>query len=139
MSKENGFDKLLDQTPDDWVLRSVYADWLSDQGREAEEAAQRWMIKFKKYPQKWGVNSKEYTYDWNYFHGEYNPSCHRIGSQLFNLVARYASFVTKECFCEFKSRKDAELELALGLINLHQERVALTSQTQARAATSPPL
>ena len=54
-----GFHEKLDQRPDDWDLRLIYADWLEQQERPEEAFTQRWMAKYKKAP---------------WFHGESHPT-----------------------------------------------------------------
>lgn len=40
----------LGQTPDDWKLRGVLADWFEDNSRPEESACVRWMIRHQKRP-----------------------------------------------------------------------------------------
>lgn len=47
---EEAMSKGLDEDPNDWSLRAIYADWLEEQGRDGEAAGQRWMIQHKKRP-----------------------------------------------------------------------------------------
>ncbi len=40
----NDFETLLADTPEDWDLRAIFADWLEEQGDDKEAAAQRWQV-----------------------------------------------------------------------------------------------
>jgi uncharacterized protein (TIGR02996 family) len=40
----------LDESPEDWDLRRVYADWLDEQGRAEEATGQRWQADRKLRP-----------------------------------------------------------------------------------------
>jgi uncharacterized protein (TIGR02996 family) len=40
----------LDQSPDDWEVRSVLGDWLEEAGRQADADAVRWMVERRKRP-----------------------------------------------------------------------------------------
>ena len=44
------YEAALDQTPDAWLIRSGYAEWLQSQGMLAEASVQRWMIQNQKCP-----------------------------------------------------------------------------------------
>jgi uncharacterized protein (TIGR02996 family) len=46
----DSFEQALDERPDDWTLRLVYADWLDDQGEHALARAQRWLAQEHKCP-----------------------------------------------------------------------------------------
>ena len=48
MNTREDFESHLDEHPDDWEFRSVYADWLESQGLEECES-QRWMVANRKH------------------------------------------------------------------------------------------
>lgn len=50
---EKGFHLMLDETPDDWDTRKIYADWLEEKNRNEEAMCQRWMIEEEKCPIKY--------------------------------------------------------------------------------------
>lgn len=41
------FERAIDENPQDWPLRMVYADFLEDQGLDLDAACQRWMVERK--------------------------------------------------------------------------------------------
>ena len=41
----------IEQNPIDWELRSVFADWLEDQGETTLALGQRWQVKHQRTPQ----------------------------------------------------------------------------------------
>lgn len=47
---ENEWRSILNISPWDWDTRSVYSDWLLDQGLEDQSFLQRWIVKNKKSP-----------------------------------------------------------------------------------------
>lgn len=44
------FEAKLDEAPDDWAARLVYADWLDENGDPELADAQRWLAKYQKHP-----------------------------------------------------------------------------------------
>jgi uncharacterized protein (TIGR02996 family) len=65
---EVGFHNILDEWPDDWELRSVYSDWLEENGRLPEAEAQRWMSQNKRHPKKntYGPPGYHQVVDWDW-------------------------------------------------------------------------
>jgi uncharacterized protein (TIGR02996 family) len=62
------FEQALDERPDDWASRLVYADWLDDQGEYALAQAQRWMAGQHKCPEGSFVTAAGPRFVW--FNGE---------------------------------------------------------------------
>jgi uncharacterized protein (TIGR02996 family) len=53
------WEALLNQSPGDRDTRSVYADWLDEQGLATEAAVQRWLAQAGKYPEQIGERLRE--------------------------------------------------------------------------------
>ncbi len=47
---DKAFEAALNDDPNDWATRLVYADWLEDNGYEDYACAQRWMVEEKRRP-----------------------------------------------------------------------------------------
>ncbi len=67
MSDQAAFEAHLDQHPDDWSHRMVYADWLRDRGHEGLADAQAWMAKHRKRPVRMGGGLYENSKRWRWF------------------------------------------------------------------------
>jgi hypothetical protein len=50
----------LDQSPDDWLLRAILADWFEEAGQQCCADAVRWMVRAHKRP----YHSTSDTYHW---------------------------------------------------------------------------
>jgi uncharacterized protein (TIGR02996 family) len=51
LSLQIDFQTHLEQSPDDWEMRLVYADWLEERGESIQANGQRWQVEHKKYPE----------------------------------------------------------------------------------------
>lgn len=49
---EQGFQTHLEQSPDDWEMRLVYADWLEERRESIRANGQRWQVENGKRPDK---------------------------------------------------------------------------------------
>ncbi len=62
MSDQAAFEAHLDQHPDDWTHRLVYADWLDEHGHDVLADGQRWQAKHQKHPLGSG---RDYAWWWH--------------------------------------------------------------------------
>lgn len=62
-TQEQQFHSHLDDLPDDWDFRGVYADWLGQQGRMEEEQLQRWLRVHRRCPVR-GMGRVPNAWDW---------------------------------------------------------------------------
>ncbi len=118
------FEKLLDETPDDWDLRLVYSDWLEEHGDELLACAQRWLVRHKKHPKsllpehKWREDKVLTT---GFVSDVYQRSYGKFG-YYFRTAVPYPIFATLlGCATQhgdwkgYPDRRKAELALSLAL------------------------
>lgn len=133
------FERALDERPDDWGLRLVYADWLLEQGEYDLETAQRWMAENERTP--WSFDNGEYCWS-NYslskedeeLHGKRDLS--EVSKAIYQMIAapkeigpeyRDASWAMKVWY----GRAEAEAALAAAL-----KKLTLKGATVVETATS---
>ncbi len=132
MSDGDAFESALDDNPDDWNLRLIYADWLDDRGFQSLARAQRWMAEHKLMPSV-GYDALLRSLGlrpaggigvcWEWWYGEHGTA--GVGHDLFRQIPTpYSTAGPPEGrrdardwlnYLEFETRRDAEAALALGL------------------------
>ncbi len=134
MQDRDAFEAALDETPDDWNLRLIYADWLDEHGDQSLARAQRWMAEHERMPligpdallRMLGVRQPANTLGrcWEWW--VYGEGVSGVGRDLFRRIPTPYSTVRGQGYCstesrdwlsylEFETRRDAEAALAAGL------------------------
>lgn len=124
----DSFSAHLDAHPDDWAHRLVYADWLEEQGRDAEAECQRWMVREGVHwcPYRWSWWSEEYFPD--------VPHPGRLPLRVFNCIDAGGPTIyisERGEFVCYRTRHDAEADLCLALVACGEICVVLCDGSNA--------
>ncbi len=117
--------KQIEETPEDWDLRRVFADWLEDQGSPELNVlanGQRWQAEHKRragYHRgvEGGPNYDGHSYDWvNYRDWAKNEQCY-ISPNLIYVTENKGGYHCAS-YLEFSTRREGEIALAEALDEL---------------------
>jgi len=111
----------LDDNPADWTLRSIYADWLEEQGNPRAESM-RWMVEHNKCPRNNG------WWEWH------NPGTdeNRVSWVLIHILSRSKNCIGHyDAWASYKTRLAAEIDLHNALVRAGKITCALIEEVEA--------
>ncbi len=92
MTSEEDFQRALDEHPDDWQTRLVFADWLQERG-DVRAEGYRALGVLRLWPYRWRNPPEERAYRWLFHNGDGNesgrpiPKCHVLPKDWLNKTA----------------------------------------------------
>lgn len=111
---DTDFEAALDENPKDWTTRLIYADWLTEHGKDREAYCQRWLVENRRCC-KWTTG----IYQWNTYSRGYATRCRRghwFELYLRRCIFRWLAAEKKEIATHpYASRQAAEDDLAQAL------------------------
>lgn len=129
MTTSTDFESQLDYNPSDWTLRSIYADWLEEQGNPRAESM-RWMVANEKCPRKSGTAVHVVAYEsWDWWRQEQAHSI-KPSSKLPDQIFDSLSDKHWESWRESLTRIAAELDLHNALVKAGEFHCALIEEKQ---------
>jgi uncharacterized protein (TIGR02996 family) len=135
VTTEDDFQKKLDENPDDWQTRLVFADWLEERGDERASgyrALARLNLKpgFTKAWEKDGPG----RFDWWYWTRISGNGQAQLRNEHYETVAAFNQMPDWECiwWAYFRSRREAEDAAAIALVKLPAELLNPTLQETAK-------
>ena len=112
---EAAFEAILDDAPDDWTCREIYAQMLDDIGEYVRANGQRWQARKKRRSERWISR-------WRWWTSVVTDSEATIGDLAYDIPAMCGMYIG------YPTRRAAEVALAEAL---DQRRLAACEEKEA--------